>query len=517
MRVETRDISLAGRIIAQFPERLTDEQRQPDALAELGALAKTPEANIIKLPNISASVPQLKAAVAELQGQGYDLPDYPDSPETDEEPRRPRPLRQGQGQRGQPGAARGQLRPPGPGLGQAVRPQPPALDGRLVAGLQDQRRAHDRRRLPLQRDLRGRRVGRHAADRAGRATTAPSRCSASRCRCWPARWSTPPRMHVAALRGVPRRADRPGQGRGRAVLGPPQGHHDEGLRPDHLRPRRPGVPARGVRHATATRSPPPGSARTTAWAASWPASTRSPEGAEIKAAIEQGLADGPGAGDGRLQPGDHQPARAQRRHRRRLDAGHDPHLGAHVGSGRRGARHPRGHPGLLVRRHLPGGHRRLPGPRRVRPDDDGLGAQRRADGPGGRGVRLPRQDLRDPVPPAPSGSSTQPAPRCWRPRSRPGDIWRMCQTKDVADPGLGQARRHPGPGHRHAGRVLARRRPGPRRQADRQGRAVPGRARHRGPGHPDHAAGRGDRASRWSGSAAARTPSRSPATCCATT
>jgi len=83
--VETRDISLAGRIIAQFPERLTDEQRLDDALAELGALAKTPEANIIKLPNISASMPQLKAAIAELQSQGYDLPDYPDAPTTDEE------------------------------------------------------------------------------------------------------------------------------------------------------------------------------------------------------------------------------------------------------------------------------------------------------------------------------------------------------------------------------------------------------------------------------------------------
>ncbi len=82
--VETRDISLAGRIIAQFPERLTDEQRLDDALAELGALAKRPEANIIKLPNVSASIPQLKAAIAELQSQGYDLPDYPDSPSDDE-------------------------------------------------------------------------------------------------------------------------------------------------------------------------------------------------------------------------------------------------------------------------------------------------------------------------------------------------------------------------------------------------------------------------------------------------
>ena len=85
VEVETRDISLAGRIIALFPERLTDAQRLDDALAELGELAKTPGANIIKLPNISASVPQLKAAIAELQSQGYDVPDYPEDPRTDEE------------------------------------------------------------------------------------------------------------------------------------------------------------------------------------------------------------------------------------------------------------------------------------------------------------------------------------------------------------------------------------------------------------------------------------------------
>lgn len=83
--VETRDISLAGRILSQFSDYLTKEQRVDDALAELGKLAQTPEANIIKLPNISASVPQMKAAIAELQSQGYALPDYPDSPSTDEE------------------------------------------------------------------------------------------------------------------------------------------------------------------------------------------------------------------------------------------------------------------------------------------------------------------------------------------------------------------------------------------------------------------------------------------------
>lgn len=81
--VETRDISLAGRILAQFPEYLSDEQKQSDDLAALGELAKTPQANIIKLPNISASIPQLTAAIKELQSQGYALPDYPVSP-TDE-------------------------------------------------------------------------------------------------------------------------------------------------------------------------------------------------------------------------------------------------------------------------------------------------------------------------------------------------------------------------------------------------------------------------------------------------
>jgi isocitrate dehydrogenase len=78
VELELRDISLAGRILAQFPDRLSEDRRVADALTELGELVKTPEANIIKLPNISASVPQLKAAISELQEQGYDIPDYPD-------------------------------------------------------------------------------------------------------------------------------------------------------------------------------------------------------------------------------------------------------------------------------------------------------------------------------------------------------------------------------------------------------------------------------------------------------
>ena len=81
----TKDISLAGRILAQFPDRLPADKRQPDDLAELGELVTRPEANVIKLPNISASIPQLTAAIEELQGQGYPIPDYPENPKTDEE------------------------------------------------------------------------------------------------------------------------------------------------------------------------------------------------------------------------------------------------------------------------------------------------------------------------------------------------------------------------------------------------------------------------------------------------
>ncbi len=85
VNIETRDISLAGRIIAVFPEFLSEDQRIGDALTELGEIAKTPEANIIKLPNISASIPQLMAAIKELQSQGYALPDYPEEPKDDKE------------------------------------------------------------------------------------------------------------------------------------------------------------------------------------------------------------------------------------------------------------------------------------------------------------------------------------------------------------------------------------------------------------------------------------------------
>src|SRR5690349_6891468 len=85
VEVETADISLAGRIIANFPDCLRDDQKIPDELTRLGKLAQTPEANIIKLPNISASIPQLREAIAELRGKGYNIPDYVEDPSTEEE------------------------------------------------------------------------------------------------------------------------------------------------------------------------------------------------------------------------------------------------------------------------------------------------------------------------------------------------------------------------------------------------------------------------------------------------
>ncbi len=85
VQVDTKDISLASRVLAQFPERLSADQRKEDALSQLGDLAKTPEANIIKLPNISASIPQLNATIKELQGHGFDVPNYPEEPQNDEE------------------------------------------------------------------------------------------------------------------------------------------------------------------------------------------------------------------------------------------------------------------------------------------------------------------------------------------------------------------------------------------------------------------------------------------------
>ena len=200
-----------------------------------------------------------RAAVAGLRPAG--LPRQPDDRRGEG---RPRPLRQGQGQRGQPGAPRGQLRPPRARLGQAVRPQPPALDGRV-----DRRTPRPTSRTWTADDFRsneksarhrGRRHPAHRAGRRRRHDHGAARVGAGAGRRDRRR---APCMRVGRAARVPDRADRPRQGRGRAVLGAPQGHDDEGLRPDHLRPRGARVLARRSSRSTATRSPRPASAPTT--------------------------------------------------------------------------------------------------------------------------------------------------------------------------------------------------------------------------------------------------------------
>ena len=159
--VGTKDISLAGRIIAVFPEFLTEEQRIPDDLAILGELVKTPEANVIKLPNVSASVPQLVAAVKELQGHGYAIPDYPEDPQTDQEKDIRARFDANQGLGGQPGPARGQFRPPrGQGGEGLLRMANPHRMGDWTPEQQDARGLHVGRRFPLERDLPRRSTGR---------------------------------------------------------------------------------------------------------------------------------------------------------------------------------------------------------------------------------------------------------------------------------------------------------------------------------------------------------------------
>ena len=506
VEVETRDISLAGRIIAQFPDRLTDEQRLDDALAELGELATKPEANIIKLPNISASIPQLKAAVKELQDKGYDLPDYPENPQTDEE-RDARArydkvkgsavnpvLREGNSDRRAPASVKNYAKAHPHSMGAW------SSDSRTnvaTMGADDFR--SNEKSVVLDADG-------HPLASCTSPPTAPRRSSRRRSRSWPARSSTPPSCSVAALRRF--LTEQVARAKAEDVLFSVHlkatmmkvsdpiifGHVVQAFFPDPLRAVRRAAGRRGHQPQRRPRRP-AGRHR------------QAPRGRGHQEGRRAGHRRGSRPGDGRLRQGHHQPARAVRRHRRRLDAGHDPHLGPHVERRRRRAGHPRGDPRLVVRLDLPDRHRRLPRPRRLRPLDHGLGAQRRPDGQGGRGVRLPRQDLRDPGG-RPGRGPQRRRRRADRARRRAGRHLARLPDQGRPDPRLGQAGRHPRPRHRRPGDLLARRGPRPRRQPDRQGQGVPPRARHRGADHRDHDARPTRRPTASSGSARARTPSR---------
>ena len=179
--IELRDISLAGRILAQFPDRLTDEQRVADALAELGELAKTPEANIIKLPNISASIPQLKSAIKELQEAGFDLPDYPDDPRTDDEQAAREAYDRVKGSAVNPVLREGNSDRRAPASVKAFAKAHPHSMGAWSKDSKIARLDDVRRRLPLDRALGDDRARRRAADRVRRRATAPRPCSRRPC------------------------------------------------------------------------------------------------------------------------------------------------------------------------------------------------------------------------------------------------------------------------------------------------------------------------------------------------
>ena len=164
--VETRDISLAGRIIANFPDALEPGQRQNDDLAELGELAKTPEANIIKLPNISASIPQLNAAIDELRSQGFNLPDYPEEANSDADRDVRNRYAKVLGSAVNPVLREGNSDRRVAAAGQEICARASTLHGHLGQRFEVARCAHDGRRLLFKRAVgRGSR-GRQAANRA---------------------------------------------------------------------------------------------------------------------------------------------------------------------------------------------------------------------------------------------------------------------------------------------------------------------------------------------------------------
>ena len=257
VEVETRDISLAGRVLAQFPDRLTAEQRVDDALAELGELATKPEANIIKLPNISASIPQLKATIAELQSQGYDLPAYPENPQTDEE-RETRArydkvkgsavnpvLREGNSDRRAPASVKNYARSHPHSMGAWSSDSKTYV---ATMGHDDFRSNEKSVVLDADDTLSIVHVGADGTEtvlKEGLKVLAGEVVDATF-------------MSAAALDEFLEAQVAQGQGRRRPVLRPPQGHDDEGLRPDHLRPRRARLlrrRLRAVRRAAGRRGP----------------------------------------------------------------------------------------------------------------------------------------------------------------------------------------------------------------------------------------------------------------------
>ena len=479
VHVETRDISLAGRIIATFPERLTDEQRIGDALAELGELALTPEANIIKLPNISASVPQMKAAIAELQAKGYDIPSYPDEPSTPEEVEvRARygtvmgsavnpVLRQGNSDRRAPKAVKDYAKAHPHSMG-AWSPDSKTH----VATMGDHDFCSNEQSLTVAADG-AVRIEHVAAD--GSTTVLKD--------------SVPvlagevidsTAMDVAALRSFLAEQIRDAKEQGvlfsihlKATMMKVSdpiifGHAVEVFFADVFA-------KHGAAIAAAGGDPRNGWAGVLSAIETMPADQRAAIEADIAAAYENGpdlaMVDSDKGITNLHVPSDvivdaSMPAMIRTSGQMWNAAGEQQDTKAVI-------------PDSSYAGCVPDRHRGLHRQRCVRPVDDGQRPERRADGPEGRGVRQPRQDLRG------AGRGHDPRRRRRLGRAVDGaDRPDRRHLPDVpgegrADPRLGAPRGRPGAGDRGSGGVLARLDSCPRRAVDRQGQPVPGRPRPR--------------------------------------
>jgi hypothetical protein len=413
VEVETADISLAGRILANFPDKLRDDQKIPDELSRLGALAQTPEANIVKLPNISASIPQLQAAIAELQGQGYDIPDFPEEPKSEAEHELRKRFAVVLGSAVNPVLREGNSDRRAAASVKELRAEAPAQDDEALAGvwLQDARRAYDASRTSTR--ARSRRRCRRPPRRASSYVSkdgGTTQVLMARARALEAgEVLDSSAMNVAAMRAsssTPRASL--AKGRGGAALAAPQGDDDEDLRPGDVRACGVGVLRGRLREARrcAERSRRQRQQRLRRRRGA----SRSPARGEARG--DRGRYPGllrarSGSRDGRFAQGQDQPARSQRRDHRRLDARRRSRWRTDVEQERRAAGHDCDGARSLLRDDVSRGRRRLPAARAVRPGADGQRRQRRPDG-----ARRRRSMVRTTRPSWPKATARS---KCWTP------------------------------------------------------------------------------------------------------
>ena len=497
-----------GAFWRRFPQKLTPEQQVGDALAELGGLATLPEANIIKLPNISASIPQLKARDRRAAEPGLRHPGLPGRRAVARREGHPRALRPHQGLRGQPRAARGQQRSPCAALGEELRAQAPA----------PQQAVRRRGRRPASRRWATTTSSRTRSRSSSRATTcsrsstspptAPSPQLKTGLKVLPGEIIDATFLSAAALDAFLAETLRGCQGRRRALLGAPQGDDDEGQRPDHLRPRREGLLRRRLRHVrrqdrrggphaqrrprrdprracrrsrAATRSPPPsprdlerGPRLSYTNSDKGLTNLHVPSDVIVDASMPALIRNG-----GKLWG---------------VDGGEDDTLAVIPDSS---------YAGVFqtviddVNAHGP-----------LDPATIGIGARTSASWR--RRPRSTAATTRRSRSQSPGAVQVLDAGRRRAPRARRAAGRHLARHPDEGhrDPRLGEARRHARPRERRARRVLARRDPLARRGAHREGEDLPRRARHRGPHDRDPRARPRRPSTRSTACARARTPSR---------